>query len=151
MKQLQELVITFRQKITEADKRIETCNVKDKLQATTTTAQAEKDSELKGREVKVERVESILEIEQKNKETLNQIAQERESLANDVRMHNEQVAKDKAEIEVREKGIKDDFATLKQQQEKLKKDLADLAKKAEALQKGGAFLKIIDDAVKASK
>ncbi|HDY68815.1 MAG TPA: hypothetical protein ENH85_13620, partial [Candidatus Scalindua sp.] len=99
---------------------------RDKKQEETATVHAEKDIDLRGRETKVAKVENVLVIQQNNKETLRKIMQEREKLADAISSHAHQIAKDKHGIEIREKGIKDDFATLGKREAKLIEDRKNL-------------------------
>lgn len=98
-----------------------------KEQEVTTTAQAEKDTELNGRETEVAKVEDILTVKKNNQEMLSKIREQNESLANAIAANNEQTAKTKSEIDIAQKGVNDDFATVRKEQAKLAEDQKQLA------------------------
>lgn len=151
MVKIQELYDLLVSKNTDADSRAASLEEQAKAQEETRLAQEATKADLAERQAKIEKVENVLEIEKKNEETLHKIGQEREKLASEKNAFTNQIEKDKAEMATREKALQDDFAALRTEQEQYKKNLEELKVKAKALEKGGAFLKIIDDAVKANK
>ncbi len=151
LKKIQELLGIVIAKNTVADARDKQLSLRGEAQDEVRKTQEATAKDLAERETKVAEVEDILAVKQENKDTLIKIGQEKEDFASAISAHKDRIAKSNSEIEIREKGIRDDFATLRAEQEKLKQDLKDLEIKAQALKKGGAFLKIIDEVVKAGK
>ncbi len=135
MVKLNELLVMVEAKNKDVDATLVKQATTTKEQSATAATQAEKSADLNGREEKVAKVESILEIEQINKDTIKKIAQEKGDFAEAKSAHNQQVAKDKADIAVREKGIVDDFKTLKEGQVKLAEGEKKLAEDRKEMKK----------------